>query len=894
MLETMIDKSDKRPDPDGILDSLKREQERESVGKLKIFFGMCAGVGKTFDMLKAAHEAKAKGRDVVIGYIESHGRRETEELVKGLEIVPRRTLEYRGARLQEMDIDAVLARKPALVLVDELAHSNAPGSRHAKRHQDVTELLNAGVDVYTTLNVQHLESRADTVAQITGATVRETVPDSVFEQADSVEIVDLPPDELLKRFADGKVYTSERSQEAIKHFFRTGNITALREMALRIVAERVDHQLRDLMKSHQIAGPWKSGQRLLVAISSSPNSVMLIRWARRTAYTMDATWVTAYVEGSRPLSEAAKARLAENIKLARDLGAEIVATADDDIAEGILRVAHEQNATQILVGKTGRRLPFAPSLLDRLIEKSGSLDIYVVGDDSEATTSRKYFHLPEIQSGLQQYLLAACAVAAVSLILYPLRPTLGYQTVSLILLLTVVLLPLRMGAGPVLLAAALSAVGWDFFFIPPQFTFAIGHLQDVLMFGLYFCVAAVTGMLTARIRTKERAVRTREQHSSALFGLTKDLSVARTQDEVVHAAIENTRKYFGAQVVVLLSQPDGDIFTEAHPASTFATDQREFAVAAWVYWNERKAGHFTDTLPSARATYYPLSGPRYPLGVVGIHFPTEDQLSLDQESLLEIFMRQISVALEREQLHDLTRKTLVVAESERLYKTLFDSLSHEFRTPVATILGGTEELQSEPSLASGSQSEVVNDIRYSALRLNQLVQNLLDMTRLESGLLKVKRDWCDVADLVGTAVRKVDDQIQHLTVRIDLPAALPLIEADQGLVEQVIVNILHNAALHAVGASQVTITAQSSATECIISIADNGAGIAPEDLGRLFGKFYRGHGAKSGGTGLGLSIAQGILVAHGGSITCHNRPEGGAQFDLHLPLSPKPPSVSIT
>ncbi len=885
---------ERRPDPDDLLQSLKRQELRETKGKLKIYFGMCAGVGKTYDMLKAAHEERSKGISLLVGYVETHGRSETEKLLTGLEILPRKTVDYRGTILQEMDTDAVLARKPSLVLVDELAHTNVPGSRHTKRYQDVIELLDSGIDVYTTLNVQHLESRADTVAQITGSTIRETVPDTVFENADSVEIVDLPPNELLKRLAEGKVYTAERSQEAIRNFFRAGNLTALREMALRLVAERVDHQLRDLMKSQRIAGPWKSGQRLLVGISSSPSTIKLIRWARRTAYTMDASWVAVYVERSHSLSGAAKDRLARNIKLARELGAEIVTTADEDIVEGILRVAREQNATQILVGKTSRRLPFSPSLLDRLIEKSGELDIYVVGGDESAPASRRRLRLPDIRSGIQQYLIATGVVLAVSLALYPMRSALGYQTISLILLLTVVLLPLKLGAGPVLLAAALSATVWDFFFIPPQFTFAIGHPQDVLMFGLYFGVATVTGVLTARIRARERAVRAREQHASALYGLTKDLSVARSQDDVVRAAVENIRKYFEAEAVVLLSQADGDIFTEAHPASTFAIDKRDFGVAAWVYWNEKNAGRFTDTLPSARATYYPLSGPRYPLGVVGVQVPKDERLTIDQEALLGNFLRQISSAIEREQLHDLTRKTLVVAESERLYKTLFDSLSHEFRTPVATILGTTDQLQQEPQFSVGPHAEIVKDMHDAADRLNHLVQNLLDMTRLESGLLKIKRDWCDVSDLIGTAVRKVEDLLQNYKVTIDVSESMPLIQADQGLLEQALVNILHNATVHAIGATDIAIAAHIEQNDCIISVSDNGQGIPPEDVEKVFGKFYRSQGTRSGGTGLGLSIARGIVVAHEGTISCANRLGGGAQFILRLPLGSPPPSVVMT
>jgi two-component system sensor histidine kinase KdpD len=892
--DVMAPPDTQRPDPDDLLQSLKRDEERKIRGKLKIFFGMCAGVGKTYAMLKAAQEANAKGVSLLVGYVETHGRRETQELLAGLEILSRNRVEYRGTILEEADIDPLLARKPSLVLIDELAHTNAPGSRHTKRYQDVIELLDNGIDVYTTLNVQHLESRADTVAQITGATVRETVPDSVFENADSVEIVDIPPDELLKRLAEGKVYTAERSKEAVRNFFRTGNLTALREMALRLVAERVDHQLRDLMKTQRIAGPWKSGQRLLVGISPSPNTVNLIRWARRTAYTMDATWVAAYVERSHPLTSAARDRLAENIKLARELGAEIVTTADEDIVEGILRVAREQNVTQILIGKTSRRLPFSASLLDRLIERSGELDVYVVGGSASAAAPGRRFRLPDIQSGLYQYLVAAGVVLAVALALYPARSAIGYQTASLILLLTVVVLPLKLSQGPVLLAAALSAIVWDFFFIPPQFTFAIGHLHDVLMFILYFGVAAVTGVLTARIRAREKAVRVREQHASALYGLTKDLSLARSQDEVVRAAVENIRKYFGAEAVALLSQSDGDIFTEAHPSSTFTPDQKDFGAAAWVYWNEKKAGRFTDTLPSARATYFPLSGPRYPLGVVGIHRPSGERLTIDQEALLEIFLRQISSALEREQLHDLTRKTLVVAESERLYKTLFDSLSHEFRTPVSTILGGIEQLQLNPLESGSPQAEILTDLHDAADRLNHLVQNLLDMTRVESGLLKIKRDWCDIADLVGTAVRKAEDLLRHLSVRIDVSESMPLIRADQGLLEQVLVNILHNAAVHATGATDIEIAATIEEDECVISVSDNGRGIPPRDVDRIFGKFYRSEGTRSGGTGLGLSIARGIVDAHGGTISCVNRDGGGAQFILRLPIDSTPPSVVLT
>ncbi len=879
-----------RPDPDALLQSLKRDEAAGQKGSLKIFFGMCAGVGKTYDMLTAAREARAKGVDVVVGYVETHGRRETEDLLAGLPMVPRKSVDYRGTVVPEMDIDAILARKPALVLVDELAHTNAPGSRHAKRYQDVLELLASGIDVFTTLNVQHLESRADTVAQITGSIVRETVPDSIFESAESVAIVDVPPDELLKRLADGKVYTPERSREAVQHFFRPGNLTALREMALRLVAERVDHQLRDLMRAQRIPGPWKSGQRLIVGISSSPNSVKLIRWARRTAYTMDASWVAVHVETARPPGDQARDRLAMNIKLAQELGAEIISTADEDIADGILRVAREQNGTQILVGKPERRFRLRAGMLDRLIERSGDLDIYVVGGDEAVTGKSRSPRLPEIRSGIRQYLLAALVMSLVTLALYPLRDALGYQSISMFLLLTLVLLPLKLDAGPVLLAAAVSAVAWDFFFIPPQFTFAIGQLQDVLMFCLYFGVAAVTGVLTARIRSREKILRTRERHASAMYDMTRELAGARSQDDVVSVAVRMIRKYFEADVAVLLSQADGDISTAAHPAGTFPVDGKEFAVAAWTYWNERKAGRYTDTLPSAGGTYYPLSGPRYPLGVVGVRRSGAAPWSFDQEHLFQSFIRQLASALEREQLNEMTKRSIVIAESEKLYNTVFSSLSHELRTPVAAILAAADTLQGEQrKRGSELERDLLGEISSAAGRLDRLVQNLLDVTRLESGLLRPRIDWSDARDVITKAVEDGTSESGR-AIGVTLPDGECLVRADFGLLVQSLANVLRNAATYTPAGTPIDISAGVQGSDFVITIQDSGPGFPGAALPHIFEKFYRVEGTRAGGTGLGLTIARGFIEAQGGSIRAENRAEGGARFTIRLPYAPPDPS----
>lgn len=872
-----------RPDPEALLHALKKEEEQSKRGKLKIFFGMSAGAGKTYDMLKSAHEAKTKGIDVVIGYVETHKRPETEALVAGLEIIPRKKIEYRGVQLEEMDLDALLQRKPRIAVVDELAHTNAPTSRHAKRYQDVQELLDNAIDVYTTVNVQHLESRADTVAQISGSIIRETIPDSIFDQADEVELIDISPEDLLKRLEEGKVYTPDRSQQAIQNFFRKGNLTALREMSLRLTAERVDHQLRDYMQTQRITETWKSGQRLLVGISPSPSTVSVIRWARRMAYTMNATWIAVYVETAKPLSETAKQQLNTNIKLARELGAEIFTTADEDIAAALVRTAHQQNATQILVGKTMRHRLFASSLLDNIIECSGDLDVYAVGEHDQTEKQKSRFSIPDVHSGLSQYGIASFIVIVVALACYPFANYIGYQTVSLVLLLTVALLPLKLGVGPVLLAATLSALMWNFFFIPPHFTFEIGLAQDVLMFFTYFAIATVTSVLTARIRAREKAVRQRESHATALFTLTKQLTVAKTQDEVAETAVNTIANFFNADVSIFLSQPDGDIFTAAHPKSTYAISEKEFSVAAWVYWNEKKAGKFTDTLPSSEATYYPISGPRYPLGVIGVRSKQEKQFSIDQESLLQNFISQIASTLEREQLNELAKRTVIYAESEKLYKTLFNSISHELRTPIAAIVSASESLKENIPPAS-HQKEFTDEIHTAAERLNRLIENLLDMTRLESGRLAPKLDWCDVRDIINTCLKKLQSELASHIVEVNILENIPLVKLDFGLIEQAITNLLRNASQYTPVGTKIDINIQLNDNELMISIHDNGSGFPADSLKKLFEKFYRVPGTKAGGTGLGLSIAKGFIEAHKGTIVASNHPNGGALFEIILPV----------
>jgi two-component system, OmpR family, sensor histidine kinase KdpD len=887
---------DTRPDPDALLAAITKEEAKQKRGHLKIFFGMAAGVGKTYAMLEGATERLAGGSDVAIGYVETHGRSETEELVVGLPIVPRRKLEYRGTWFDEMDLDAILTRHPQLVLVDELAHTNVPGARHPKRYQDVLELIDAGIDVYTTLNVQHLESRADTVRQITGATVRETVPDSILEMADEIELIDLAPEELQKRLAEGKVYLGDRAEAAAHNFFRTGNLTALREMALRLTAERVDHQLQDYMQVKQIAGPWKSGERLMVAISPSPLSERLARWTRRMAYNLDAPWLAVYVETQQPLSPEQQTQVAHNLDLARELGGEVVTTSGTDVINALLRVARQRNVTQIVVGKPPRNrlreiLSGGP-VVEKLIRHSGDIDVYVVTGDEVKTTEHTSLLPPVIiHSGVKQYFIALLVVGVVTGLNWLALPAIHYRAVALVYLFMVLLLGLTIGRGPVLLAATLSAFLWNFLFIPPQLTLQISALEDVLMFAMYFAAALATGHLMARLRGQEQAVLHREERSMALYLLTREVAKAVTMDDVLRTAVDQIGQVFEAQVAILLVNPNGHLAAQPHPISTLPLDEKERSVATWSFTNRKRAGRFTDTLALASAFYLPLLTPGGVVGVMGIRPREATLLSIDQVELLETFASQVALAIEREMLDEAASRSMMLIESERLYKTLLNSISHELRTPIATITGAASSLL-DPN--TGDQLEtrnvLIGEIQSAADRLNRLVENLLDMTRLESGLLKIKQDWCDVSDLINIAVERMKPQLAKHEVLVDVAPNLPLVKMDFVLMEQALINLLHNAATYTPKGTRVRVSAKTDGPELLIVVADRGPGLPPESLDHVFDKFYRGPRAGTGGVGLGLSITRGLVEAHGGTISAENRINGGARFTIRLPLS-TPPSA---
>ncbi len=892
--------NDYRPDPDRLLAAIQKDEARHQHGKLKIFFGMAAGVGKTYAMLDAANHLRADGVDVVIGYVETHGRVDTEALVRNLEIIPRRKLDYHGTVMEEMDIDAILAREPELVLVDELAHTNVAGSRHAKRYQDVVELVEAGINVWTTVNVQHFESRADAVKQITGITVHELVPDSLLDLADEIELIDLSAEDLRKRLAEGKVYTAERSELAARNFFRTGNLTALREMALRLTAEHVDHQLQDYMQLKRIAGPWKSHERLMVAIGPSPFSEQLIRRTRRMAYTLEAAWIGVYVETGATKSPEVRERLARDLDLVRTLGGEIVTAAGENIIDTLLHVARQHNITQIIIGKPinhqWQNALRRSSIIDRLIQASGDIDVYVVtGDKVESQPPpRRWTIKPEQHSTWMQYglsFLIIAIVTVVNLVGVTQVPWIGYQAVGLTELLAVLLIAVYLGRGPALVAAAASAISWNYLFIEPRLTFQVSHIQDVILLALYFVIALFTGNLTARIRRQEIQASASAERTTALYTLAHDTATAITIDDVLETTITQIGRVFDAEVSVILT--DGtELSHQQHSLSTFPIDEKDYAVASWAFHNRKAAGLFTDTLPLSSAQYFPLLTPDRTVGVIGIRTRDKSRLSFEQEVLLQTFIRQTALVIEREMLDEAAQQSAMLRESERLYTALLNSISHELRTPIATITGAASSLLSvQTDNAATIRTALIEDIRSAASRLNRLVENLLDMSRLESGRLKLKLDWCDVGDIIGVAVQRMDKCFENRPLQIQVSPDLPLIRADFVLMEQVIVNLLDNACNYSPAGTEIIIDAAASKKILDIAISDRGMGIPPQDLERIFDKFYRVPGTAAGGTGLGLSICRGLVEAHGGRMTAENRPEGGTRFIIHLPLNDSPPPV---
>lgn len=869
-----------RPDPDALLSELKKDELNASQGRLKIFLGMCPGVGKTYAMLLAAQQRQEEGRKVVIGVIETHGRIETQALTAGVARIPKRRVAHRGVALEEMDLDAILERKPDLVLVDELAHSNVAGGRHPKRWQDVSEILEAGIDVYSTLNVQHIESYRDVVAQITGAPMHESVPDSVIDRADEIELIDISPGQLRKRLEEGKIYLGDRAVTAADNFFREGNLKALREIALRITAEKADRELRDFMRSRRIEGPWKSKERFLVAVGSSPFSEHLIRWTRRIATLTHGAWLTVYIDTGRALGDAAKARLEKNLNLARTLGAEVLTTAGEDVTETLLRVAREHNVSQIVVGKPLSHPLFdllrGGSLVDRLIRRSGDIDVYVVRAEKAAERWRPNLQDMATPRLLREFGWSILLVLLATVVGLVLKPAVGYMSVGLLYLFAVLLGSMALSRWPLLLAAALTALAWNFLFIVPYYTFFISNVHDLILFSLYFVVALVMGHLSARLRQRERSERRREEQATALYRFSRDIVRSKSIDEAIREGVRHIEELFGVKATVLAG-------SELHLAAGEAIPARETAVAAWSFEKKEAAGRFTTTLPQAERMYLPLRAGDRVAGVLGVL--SRAAFSLPESQLLETFAAQIALLIERDKLTREAEASRLEEKSRLLQKTLLDSVSHEFKTPLAVIASSAENLAARPDKAA----ELIEEIRIAATRLRRIVENLLDITRIETAAVRPRLDWCDLREVFDAAVDRVRGELGDRRVKMELEDAVTACRLDPGLLEEVLGNLLRNAAQYSPDESEIRLLAASEGGGMVIRVVDEGVGVPEEEVGRIFEKFHRGDAARPGGLGLGLSIVKGLVEAQGGSVRVVARPDGksGAQFEIRLPVESK-------
>ncbi len=880
-----------RPSPEALLEQAAAEERRKKRGKLRIFLGYAAGVGKTYAMLEAAREQLAQGRAVLGACVECHGRAETEALSEGIPRLPQRRVEYRGVTLREVDLDAVLARRPQLALVDELAHTNVPGSRHTKRYQDVDEILAAGIDVYTTLNIQHVESLNDVVAQITGVTVRETIPDRVLEGADEIDLVDLPPDELIQRLHEGKVYVPEQAGRAVEKFFRPGNLTALREIALRYVAGRVDQQMRSYMDAHAIPGPWPAGERVLVCLTSSPAGERLVRTGRRLATGLDAEWIALHVETAEDTryTEEDRGRLARLLRLAEELGAKVVTLPGARVAEEVIQYARTHNITKIIVGASGRPRwveMVRGSVVDRIIRSSGATDVYVIRGPVERLRNLRAERRAQPRPRLP-YLYSAGIIALVTAGGFLVRNRFDPTNLTMLYLLAIVVIALQWGQGPAVLGVALGVVAFDFFFVPPYFSLEVSDPRFLLSFAGLLVVGLVIGSLTGRAREQAQAARQREAYTAALYALSKDLAEASGLEAIARGVARHVAATFSRDVAVLV--PVEGRLQPIYQAPGFPLDENELAVATWVYQHGETAGYGTDTLPAASARYLPLKTAQAVRGVLAVRpAPTAERMTPEQRHLAEAFANQVALAIERAQLADVAKRVEVLRETERLHAALLDSIAHDLRTPLASITGAMSSLvDGAAPIDEPTRRELLENAKEEADRLNRFLGNLLDMNRLESGALKLRVEPGDVEDLVGAALTQLGDGAQRRNIRVSLGSPLPLVPMDFALVTQALVNIVDNALKYSPSDAPVDIRAQVAGADVQIRIEDRGAGIPSGDLKRIFDKFYRVQREDgTGGVGLGLAISKGIIEAHAGRIWAENRPQGGTTVVFTLPLAP--------
>jgi len=887
-----------RPDPDRLLARVQEEEAKAARGKLKIFFGASAGVGKTYAMLGAARQQKELGTDVVIGVVETHGRKETEALLAGLERLPLRDIAHRDRMLKEFDLDGALARRPALILMDELAHSNVAGSRHPKRWQDVHELLVAGIDVYSTVNVQHLETLNDVVSGIAGIRVWETVPDRVFDAADEVVLVDLPPDELLQRLKEGKVYLPQQAERAIRNFFRKGNLIALRELALRRTADRVDDEMLAYRRETSINTVWQTRDALLVCIGPGTGGERLVRTAARLAGRLEAPWHAVHVDThtAGPEPELQRQRIVRALDLASSLGAETATLSADDAVATVVDYAREHNLSRVLVGRDHPRRwqPWYRSMAERVGHAAPDLDVVQVARNDDARTAVPSPTAPPTPGEWLAYFKATAICAVATALAAPLAGAIELTNIAMLFLLAVLIVAMRLGRGPAVLSAFLAVAAFDFFFVPPRFSFAVSDAQYLMTFGVMLIVALITGQLTARYKQHAEVATQREARARGLYEMARDLSAALLPVQIAEACDRFLVVEFGARAALLLTDTRDHLQAAilAAKAAAGETPVVDEGVARWAFDHGEAAGLSTDTLPGSPLLYLPLKAPMRTRGVLAI--APRDPLRVqgpEARRQLETFASLVAIAVERMHYVDVAQTTLVQMESESLRNSLLSAISHDLRTPLSVLVGLAESIRLTQPPPTDAQATIAATLKEEALRMSTKVNSLLDMARLQAGKVQLKRQWQPLEEVVGSALMATDVSLAAHSVHTALPDDLPLLEIDGVLIERVLCNLLDNAAKYTPAGTPVSIGAAARENEVEVWVDDSGPGLPRGREESIFEKFERGaRESTTSGVGLGLAICRAIVEAHGGRIHAENRPRGGARFIFSLPRG-VPPTV---
>lgn len=893
-----------RPNPDELLTQVRAEEELSRRGKLKVFFGYAAGVGKTYAMLQAARMVKASGREVVVGYVEPHGRRETEALLEGIECLPTRSVEYDGVVLREFDVDAALKRRPDLLLVDELAHTNVAGSRHSKRWQDVVELLDAGINIWTTLNVQHIESLNDVVGQITGVTVRETVPDHVFDLADELELADVTPEELVERLRQGKVYLPLQAERAIQNFFQKSNLVALRELSLRQAAKRLHSDVESARRRRSAIEPWATADRLLVCVGPSPTTARVIRTAKRVADALDSPWMAVCVERTGIAADSSSAsQVAAHLRLAERLGADTVTLTGNDVAESIIDYARSQNVTKLFVGKTGRprwTRWLRRGVVERLLDVSGDVDVYVIQGKEEARQVAPPPPPPE-PFRWQGYVAATAIVLSASSLAGRFTSLkIADANIVMMYLAAVAFLAFRFGRGPAIWASVISVLIFDVCFVAPRWSLTVYDSQYLFTFAVMLAIGLLISTLTSRLRAQLESGIRRERRTLALYRLGKQLSSLSGEPFLVAAAGQHLQEMLGGEIAIYLraAGPDSnEIPAVAYGKdASFANDEVSGTTAHWVMCHGKIAGRGTDTLPNAQALFVPLTGSQEALGAIAVRVdPMESPLQPERRSWLENCANQLTLAMERDRMTLAASEARIKAEAEEVRNTLLSGVSHDLKTPLAAITGASDTLLRLDPAPTPTQRELLTSISDEATRLNRLLDNVLQISRLDAGAVSPNKQWHLLEEIVGSALRRTKSGMGRRIVDTDLPPDLPLLLADGLLLEQVFVNLLENAIRYTPDDSHIVVKVRQENESLVATVADDGLGLTAGTEKAIFGRYYRGIAGSdnSRGSGLGLAICQAIVRLHQGTVKARNRPEGGAEFVIRLPLADDAPTVTM-